>query len=46
MYGDGAQTALAYSMNTEFSRILENEMVVENLMLLLLKLTFQLEYSK
>lgn len=27
MYGDGAQTALAYAMNTEFGRILANEMV-------------------
>ncbi|KAL7304999.1 vesicle-associated membrane protein 7 [Trichogramma pretiosum] len=26
MYGDGAQTALAYSMNTEFGRVLANEM--------------------
>ncbi|XP_053975122.1 vesicle-associated membrane protein 7-like [Hylaeus volcanicus] len=26
IYGDGAQTALAYSMNTEFGRILANEM--------------------
>ncbi|XP_058804385.1 vesicle-associated membrane protein 7 [Phymastichus coffea] len=26
MYGDGAQTALAYSMNTEFGRIIANEM--------------------
>lgn len=27
MYGDGAQTAIAYAMNTEFGRILNNEMV-------------------
>ncbi|XP_033337880.1 vesicle-associated membrane protein 7 [Megalopta genalis] len=26
VYGDGAQTAVAYSMNTDFSRILANEM--------------------
>ncbi|KAJ8679323.1 hypothetical protein QAD02_015110 [Eretmocerus hayati] len=26
MYGDGALTALAYAMNTEFSRVLANEM--------------------
>lgn len=27
MYGDGALTALAYAMNTEFGRVLANEMV-------------------
>jgi hypothetical protein len=27
MYGDGALTALPYAMNTEFGRILANEMV-------------------
>lgn len=27
-YGTGAQTALAYAMNTEFSRVLVNEMVI------------------
>lgn len=27
MYGDGALTALGYAMNTEFGRILANEMV-------------------
>lgn len=27
MYGDGALTALAYAMNTEFGRVLNNEMV-------------------
>lgn len=28
VYGQGAQTALAYAMNTEFGRVLANEMVI------------------
>lgn len=28
VYGPGAQTAVAYAMNTEFGRVLANEMVM------------------
>jgi len=44
VYGPGAQTAVAYAMNTEFGHVLANEMVLSELIIYLEILSHTLHF--
>ena len=44
VYGPGAQTAVAYAMNTEFGHVLANEMVLSELIMHLKTLSHTLHF--
>lgn len=45
VYGPGAQTAIAYAMNTEFGHVLANEMVVLKVIMYILKHCFHIRLT-